>query len=202
MKKVFNSLVGVTTIFLASLLVTPTQAQNTQYEVLIIARKPESSLGILNKDVGHAWIAIVRNDGDGQWKTDTTYGFWPESRNEPSVNHGNDVDYTNRYLRGVSLSKRGQAVRKARISPNRANWIKNGAYREAGCSRYQGVAGRGTQCNCADYAAREWHVLTAKQEDFRIRAVTVNLTLDSLVDAINNRNRRTGDFLDGGRTWQ
>lgn len=202
MKKLFNSLVGVTTIFLASLLVTPTQAQNTQYEVLIFARKPDNSSIPLPTDAGHAWIAIVRNDGNGQWQTDATYGFWPESRNEPSVNQGTDFDHTNRYLRGQPLSRRGQAVRKAKIGPNRANWIKNGAYREAGCASYQAFGGTGTSCNCADYATRLWWVLTARREDFRIRAITLNLTLDSLVDQINRQNSATGEFLDSGRTWE
>ena len=202
MKKNFSSLVGGTAVFCASLFVTPTQAQAADYEVLIFARKPENSSIPLPNDAGHAWIAIVRNDGDGQWKTDATYGFWPESRNEPSVNQGTDFDHTNKYLRGESLSRRGQAVRKARISVSRANWIKNGAYREAGCSRYQALGGTGTSCNCADYATRMWWVLTAKREDFRIRAVTVDLTLDYLVNTINRRNRAEGDFLDGGRTWQ
>lgn len=202
MKNYFSSVVGVAVVFLGSLLVTPTQAQAADYEVLIMARKPEKSSIPSTDDAGHAWIAIIRNDGDGRWKTDTTYGFWPDSRNEPSVNQPTDFDHTNKYLRGESLSKRGQAVRKSKISPSRANWIKNGAYREAGCSRYQAFGGTGTSCNCADYATRQWHVLTAKQEDFRIRAVTSQLTLDYLVDSINDKNSAGGEFLDRGRIWQ
>ncbi len=199
MKKILNLALGVATAITMSVPVASVQAQSEGYEVLIIARKPENLAIPLKNDAGHAWITIIKKERDG-WKTDTTYGFWPGSN--LSVNNSTDVDYTNRYLRGESLSRRGFAVRKARISPNRANWIKNGAYREAGCARYQAIGSTGTSCNCADYATRLWHVLSAKQEDFRVRAVTVNLALDSVVNAINNKNRRNGDFLDGGRTWE
>jgi hypothetical protein len=199
MRKAFNSVMAIAGIITMSVPAAPVQAQSSRYEVLIIARKPENSAIPLKNDAGHAWVTIIREERDG-WKTDATYGFWPGSN--LSVNNPTDVDYTNKYLRGESLSRRGFAVRKAKISPNRANWIKNGAYREAGCARYQAVGGTGTSCNCADYATRLWHVLSAKQDDFRIRAVTVNLTLDSLVNAINDKNRRSGDFLDGGKTWQ
>jgi hypothetical protein len=202
----------------------------SQYEVWIVARKPENSFFPLPNDAGHAWIALVRRDythvqtfrdgilqkeedvfDRGGWQTDTTYGFWPESQGGPSVKSNpcngktgscQDFDQTNKIIRGESISKRGFAVRKSRISTSRANWIKSGAYREAGCSNYWAFGGTGTSCNCADYATREWHVLSSKWDDFRIRAVTWQLTLDYLVDAINKKNRETGDFLDGGKTWQ
>ncbi|WP_375494388.1 RICIN domain-containing protein [uncultured Nostoc sp.] len=188
----------------------------SQYEVWIVARKPQNSMIPLPNDAGHSWIAVVRRDythvttfrngraeketdifDKGGWQTDTTYGFWPGS----NLTQNKEREDTDKILRGESISSRGYAVRKERISTNRANWIKGGAFREAGCNTYQAVGGTGTSCNCADYATRLWHVLSAKQEDFRIRAVTINLTLDYLVDNINKQNQRGGDFIDGGKTW-
>ena len=186
----------------------------SQYEVWIVARKPED----LQNATGHAWIALVRQDytrvqkfingklenqnvfDRGGWQADTTYSFWPWSN--LTVNNSSDFSQTNKIIKGESISKRGFAVRKAKISNVRANWIKNGAFREAGCSNYFAAGGVSGLCNCADYTTRQWYVLTAQREDFRIRAVTWNLTLDYLVDQINKKNRESGDFLDGGRVWQ
>ena len=196
----------------------------SQYEVWIVARKPENSWIPSRTDAGHAWIALVRQDyhqvktfrngilqtdvnvfDRGGWKVDTTYAFW-EGKNLTVLDKSNkkddDFDHTNKIINGQSISPRGFAVRKAKISTNRANWIKNGAFREAGCSTYKFGGGTGVECNCADYATREWYFLTSQWEDFRIRAFTWELTLDNLVDAINKKNRESGDFLDGGRVWQ
>jgi hypothetical protein len=190
----------------------------SQYEVWIVARKPEKERIIPSRnDAGHAWIAVVRQDYTrvqtfrngilqtdvnvfGGWQADTTYAFW-EGKNL-TVNNSEDRDHTNKVIKGESISKRGFAVRKAKISNDRANWIKNGAFREAGCSRYVGAGGFGVECNCADYATREWYFLTSRWDDFRIRAFPWDLTLDNLVNAINKQNRERGDFLDGGRVWQ
>jgi hypothetical protein len=159
----------------------------------------------------------------GGWQVDETYAFWSDTN--LSINKGrdkNDKDWgdTNKIIRGESISPRGFAVRKAKISTNRANWIKNGAFREAGCSTYQLVGGTGEKCNCADYATRQWWFLTSKWDDFRIRAITPEtlylltpvpnisagtwqLRLDNLVNEINKKNWETGgDFLDGGTVWQ
>jgi len=208
----------------------------SQYEVWIVARKPENSRIPLPNDAGHAWIAVVRQDytqvktfrngilqkdenvfDRGGWQADTTYSFWPSSN--LTINNPSDSGQTTKIIKGESISKRGFAVRKAKISNDRANWIKNGAFREAGCNTYWAVGGIRGGCNCADYSTRQWHVLTAQREDFRIRAVTgatlnlltpapniwagtSELTLDNLVDAINKKNRESGDFLDSGRVWQ
>jgi hypothetical protein len=196
----------------------------SQYEVWIVARKPENSWIPSRTDAGHAWIALVRQDyhrvqtfrngilqtdvnvfDRGGWKVDTTYAFW-EGKNltvlDKSKKENDDFNHTEKIINGKSISPRGFAVRKAKISTNRANWIKNGAFREAGCSTYKAWGGTGVQCNCADYATRQWWFLTSQWEDFRIRAFTWELTLDNLVDAINKKNRESGDFLDGGRVWQ
>lgn len=199
MKKTFYVALALVTTLVLSIPVM-VQAESSDYEVWLVARKPENSFIPKKNDAGHAWIAIVRKDTDG-WKTDTTFGFW--DTNEPLiVNKDNDFNDTEKIIRGESISKRGFAVRKAKISVNRANWIKNGAYREAGCSTYRVATGTGDRCNCADYATREWHFLSAYQEDFRVRAFTVDLTLDSLVDKINKKNADSGDFLDNGNVWQ
>jgi hypothetical protein len=202
--------------------ISPTKIPLSQYEVWIVARKPENSWIPRRTDAGHAWIAIVRQDytqvpkfingklenqnvfDKGGWKVDTTYAFW-EGKNltiGDDNNKNDDFKDTNKIINGESISPRGFAVRKAKISTNRANWIKNGAFREAGCSTYKFGGGTGVECNCADYATREWYFLTSQWEDFRIRFFTWELTLDNLVDSINKQNQKSGDFLDGGRVWQ
>jgi hypothetical protein len=221
--------------------ISPIETPLSQYEVWIVARKPENSSfpsfsgeGI---DAGHAWIALVRQDyhrvqtfrngilqtdvnvfKDG-WKVDTTYAFWKGKTLTIGDDNNQNSDFkdTNKIIKGESISKRGFAVRKAKISTNRANWIKNGAFREAGCTTYKLVGGTDEECNCADYATREWWFLTSQWDDFRIRAFTGHtllilrgdiyngtwqLRLDNLVNEINQKNRETGNFLDGGRVWQ
>jgi hypothetical protein len=222
--------------------ISPIETPLSQYEVWIVARKPENSSfpsfsgeGI---DAGHAWITLVRQDylrvqtfrngilqtdvnvfKDG-WKVDTTYAFWKGKTLTigDDKNQNSDFKDTNKIIKGESISKRGFAVRKAKISTNRANWIKKGAFREAGCTTYKLVGGTDEECNCADYATREWWFLTSQWDDFRIRAFTGHtllilrgdiyngtwqLRLDNLVNEINQKNRATGgDFLDGGRVGQ
>jgi hypothetical protein len=199
---------------------TTQKEETTKYEVWLVARKPNEGPIPKPSDSGHSWIALVKRDytttktfKDGvlqtqeenpknDWNVDTTYGFWDRKENPLVIDEaGNDRSDTEKLIRGESISKRGFAVRKARISKSRVDWIKGGAYREAGCDNYFFGAGVNGTCNCADYSTREWHVLTSKWEDFRIRALTWQLTLDSLVDSINEKNQKDGGYLDGGKTW-
>jgi hypothetical protein len=177
-----------------------------KYEVWLVAKKPGGS----NNPVGHSWIALVRQrEGEG-WSVDTTYGFWPESDAKAMFSHLRDVSTnrekgdTEKLIRHESISTNGHAVRKARISPERARWIRDGIYREAGCSSYQAVGGTGATCNCADYATRLWHFLGKKSlsEDFRIQHITHKLTLSALADNIWSKNQRSGDFMDNGQIWE
>ncbi|MTJ15844.1 MULTISPECIES: RICIN domain-containing protein [unclassified Dolichospermum] len=188
----------------------------SQYELYIVARKRENQIPALN-DVGHAWIAIIRQDytlvktfrngvfqreqavfDKGGWKADTTYGFW-NSKPSLAINNSSDFSLTDKYLRGESLSPRGQAVRKLKISPSRADWIKRGGYNNAGCSSYVPIMGIQGGCNCLDYATRLWQNFTG--EDFRVRAVTTELTPDALVETINQFNRDSSDFVKNGQMW-
>jgi hypothetical protein len=118
----------------------------------------------------------------------------------------NPLNKTQKLLRGELISSKGQAVRKSRISENRASWIMNGAYREAGCREYVGGFGFAYGCNCLDYSTRFWHFITAGWEDFRIgigNGRPLKATPDQVVEMINNHNNTTrGDMLDGGRVWQ
>lgn len=105
----------------------------SQYEVWIVARKPENSRIPLPNDAGHAWIAVVRQDytqvktfrngilqkdenvfDRGGWQADTTYSFWPSSN--LTINNPSDSGQTTKIIKGESISKRGFAVRKAKIS--------------------------------------------------------------------------------------
>jgi hypothetical protein len=201
-------------------------------EVWIVARKrsvADPLYSAVTKDLGHAFIALIRRDQElvtvtqngnviqrytkdkGSWYRMATYGMWPNT--DLTVNNSSDVNNLNTLFQAGSLSPRGHAVRRSRIGTNRANWIYNGAFREAGCLKYAGIGGTGTDCNCLDYSTRMWHYLTANWDDFRISgwwgavAATTKdpyyVSPDYVVDQINSKNQSTGsDYLDGGKIWQ
>jgi hypothetical protein len=192
------------------------------YEVWLVARKRPNIIPIdnYNPAPGHAFIGLVaRSNITGAWKPIKTYSFWPTS----NLTTNNSADFSNlqNLLQGQPISDRGHAVRKSRISNSRASWIMSGAYNLAGCSSYiavgGGALGNSTNCNCADYSTRLWHVLTSQQEDFRISAFPQSLnsnTLavvngiaydywpDALADAMNQRTQSSRtQFLDNGNRW-
>jgi hypothetical protein len=196
-------------------LVTKTIVES-EWEVWIVARRWKYPIPS-TVNIGHAFIGIVRKDTvitmqmKGMiltevgrkvepWVADTTFGMWPDGN--LVRDQGEDKANLKTLVAGGSISDRGWAVRKSRISSNRANWIKSSAYREAGCTTYTGFTGVGTNCNCIDYAARLWHVLSGQRDDFRPRANSV-WTPDEVTNLIEEKNKQTGsDFLDNGRLWQ
>jgi hypothetical protein len=193
MKKIFAFAVIILGFLV---LVAPAQDQS-QYEVWIVAKKPNGRLNFIN-DSGHAFIALVKNLGQG-WEVESTYGFWSTGNFQTS--NPSEISDVKSILRGQPISIKGQAVRKSRIGVNRFNWIKDNP-NLSGCSKYVLVGGIGSECNCMDYATRMWHVLSSERDDFRIRFISIDITLYQLVDAINAKNRDTGDFIDGGNIWR
>jgi hypothetical protein len=206
----------------------------SDYEVWIVARRRPNGIPFDDGRFapGHAFIGIIaRSSINGAYKPIRTYSFWPENNktrpyqeanSDLTINYPTDFNNLNSIINGQSISDRGFAVRKSKISNNRANWIMNGAYREAGCIRYF-VGGVGTYCHCMDYSTRFWHFITAGREDFRIRAVNKEvfnpLVLqnwdpryshisyhywpDALTDAIQKKTNQTGsNFVDGNNVWQ
>jgi hypothetical protein len=111
-------------------------------EVWIVARKRSvynPLLSAVNKDVGHAFIAVIRKDQEnvkiytngaltqntnrdkGSWYRMATYGFWDYNGGGLMVNDNSDTNNLTTIFQGGSLSPRGHAVRKSRISTSRAN---------------------------------------------------------------------------------
>ncbi len=60
------------------------------------------------------------------------------------------------------------AVRKVRISENKANQILNSPAQTTGCdpNKYN-VTGTGDSCHCVSFATRAWFINTGSIEDFR-----------------------------------
>jgi hypothetical protein len=199
------------------------------YEYWIVSRKQDQTYPwrYAQLDAGHAFTGLIRRDQEnvkvytngvltqnynrdkGYWYAYHGYGFWPDGlrvdRNGCNANSSTDEcgDIT-KILRGQSISQSGYAVRKARVSENRANWIHQNS-NWAGCSYYPqkvlpGIAVFGG-CNCLDYATRQWYLFSSQREDFRPK----NWQPDSpnfLVGLINYTNAKYGEYLDGGNTWQ
>jgi hypothetical protein len=196
------------------------------YEAWIVSRKykkPSFSLS----NAGHAFTAIIKKErrkvtkyiggvyaGDftqeGDWKVWHTYGYWPGGL---KVDNGcstgdkeTECQDVKDILSGISISDRGQAVRKARISESRANWIDVNR-NVVGCTNYF-VVGTNTDnknlysCNCVTHAAGQWNQITSGWDNFKQQGL-FDYAPDILVDQINNQNQVTGNqFLDGGKTWQ
>jgi hypothetical protein len=204
-----------------------------EYEYWIVARKQEETLPwrYLVKDAGHAFTAIVRRnmrysdryvngaftgrvtEPTSNWYVWHTYGFWPGGlRVDVPCSTGSvitqegysDCANTNSIISYNYIPySQGWAVRKARVSESRANYI-HANLNFAGCSSYPalGLAATTTGgCNCLDYATRSWYLFSANREDFRPAQnwspVSPNTLVDLLNDAIVD-----GGYLDNGRIWQ
>jgi Ricin-type beta-trefoil lectin domain len=202
------------------------------YEAWIVSRKYNNP-GWNTNNIGHSFIAIVRKNqkvmvtrsngnkvftsspqDDGNWTAYRTYGYWlkfgvgagsGELRNTDckSFAQMNECQDTNNILNGKSISDRGQAVRKARISENRANWLMNN-------SNFGNVLGYSVDGvwdgfhvgNCVTYATLQWKQITGNQDNWVPTNVFNNSNPGALVDFINSKNQSTGNqFIDRGNTW-
>ena len=192
------------------------------YEYWIVARKINSNSGFWSPtsatEVGHAFNTLVKRDRErvqvytggaltqdylrekGVWYRVATYSFWPGATNVV-VNNSSDVSNTDALLRNESISQAGYAIRRSKVSDNRANWIQSNA-NEAGCNYYpwHALAVGPNVCNCVDYATRSWYIFSSRWEDFRPWAIDAK-SPNALVDNLNSKNS-DGGFLDKGNTWQ
>ena len=189
----------------------------TDYEVWLVARKRENWFPY-DGSPGHAFIGVTGvSIITGQREAVRTYSFWPENsdtyRNqEPgtdlTIDFKTDFDHLKDVLAGRSISPRGYAIRKMRLSKSQTEWLVKSGFYKAGCKKYIGALGVGDLCNCMDYSTRLWHYLTGGQEDLRIRAFGESwwvpilgpaqvfnheLWPDALVDAIEKMNQQDGD---------
>jgi hypothetical protein len=178
----------------AEMITSASAASATSYELLLMARKRDNPRFSTN-DAGHAWIALIRNDGRG-WQTDRTFGFWPWGH---GLRTNYEVDHTNRYLNGdYRFAPRGLAVRKIRLSPQRASEVRTilsnkwSVLARTNCLIYSpsSVLNKGI-CNCLDFSSRAWVNITG---DWR-SSMALNVTPDQFVDRVNWANRQTGDFV-------
>ena len=187
------------------------------YEVWLVARKAPTMTGFINWEFspGHAFIGIVgRRRDNNQWAPVRTYSFWPngdkyesyqEEGTDLTIDYPTDFKQLEMLLQSQEISPRGHAVRKARLTPERAKWIMEGAYRQTNCVDYRGVLGVKQTCNCMDYSTRLWHDLTGGREDFRFGYQNPNnysISPDTLVINMNYHTYIKGtEFLDNGRPW-
>lgn len=202
------------------------------YEHWIVSRKQDQQYPwrYAQLDAGHAFTALIRRDQEnvkvytngfltqdynrnkGDWYAYHGYGFWPDGLriDRGGCNANSTTDECGdvmRVLRGQAISQSGSAVRKARVSENRANWIHNN-FNWAGCSYYPalgttpvGLASNGG-CNCLDYATRQWYLFSAQREREDLRPSNWQPTSPNNLVLLINELNRDGEFLDGGNTWQ
>jgi Ricin-type beta-trefoil lectin domain len=221
---------------------------------IVARKKADWSLESLRNggDYGHAFNAIVKKDrtyqqqfqngvaisgnnlvSQSNWYRLHTYGYYNNVGGVSGVavdvcqgglSGNDDCLNTNAILRDESISSFGWAVRKARISEARANYIDQN--RNTKNCQYYSLALNGSNfdnnspgCNCVDYATRQWYTFTAQREDFMPKSGLVNsnnpfaLIIGSaiatafnqspniLVDRLNSTNN-SGSFFDNGNTWQ
>jgi Ricin-type beta-trefoil lectin domain len=157
---------------------------------------------------------------DGNWDVHRTYGYWPAKgtiatgrgdlqtgklnpNNDDCTPEGNsECQDTKKILKGISISDRGQAVRKARISEARVNWlINNPNFGNLNGYVVDGIWPGFGPGNCTTYATIQWKYITANQDNW----VSINIgktNPDALVDSINSKNQSTGNqFIDNGNIW-
>jgi hypothetical protein len=175
----------------------PPETTRTLWEVWLVARASENIFNYI-ADPGHAFIAIVKNNGS-RWEVDTTFGYWPESDNNGGLPVENDKDKANTWAiindgtNPKAISKGGWAVRKARADQGFVDYLKSEGYKKTSCNNYDVVSyfapGGIRTCNCADYATLMWYGLYG--EDFRMSKYP---TLVGLVNRINSKNIEDGGF--------
>lgn len=155
-----------------------------------------------------------RRRDNGHWAPVRTYSFWPgngkyhsyqEGGTNLTVDYKTDFEQLQALLNGQEISARGHAVRKARLTSGRAEWILKSAYQNTGCEKYQGILGISTSCNCMDYSTRFWYELTGGREDFRFgyqNPHNYSVSPDTLVIDMDYHTWIKGtEFLDSGRRW-
>lgn len=173
---------------------------------------------------GNTLIAQSAVQDHGNWFPWHTYGYWPQAgtalsgpgylrvdndNNCNSNTRNNECQDVRDILAGRSISSGGFAVRKVRVSENRAVWINANKYNSM-CSYYR-VYGEYNSvlqgCNCSTYATLQWYNFLSQRanENFIPLYDQTNLLISAphyITNWINNRNQTSGsDFVDNGAIW-
>lgn len=183
-----------------------------QYEAWIVSLNPERGTRCLpihprsiferRFECGHAFIATVKNAGSG-WQVANTFAFWNanDSKEGPlKVKYDEDMKATEKIINGQSPSWTGYAVRKARISPERFEWLNKEAFRTQ-CFAYPTSPSDPAKsiyyCYCTQYATRLWSTITSRWEKY------TSIFPEDLTAEIQATTKSQGtDFLDGGKEWK
>ena len=196
--------------------------QNVGHSFIAIVRKKQKNVVTFRDGVK---ISTSSPQDDGNWDAYRTYGYWPagpamlgiagkvaDGKCTSDPNPNSECQDTTKILNGVSISNRGQAVRKARISEARANWlINNPNFGNVTGYTLDGIwLGSGSPGNCVTYATLQWKNITANQDNwvptnvyFSAGKRFVKSNPGDLVEYINSKNQSTGNqFIDNGNTWQ
>jgi Ricin-type beta-trefoil lectin domain len=194
---------------------------NIGHSFIAIVRKKQKTVVTFRDGVK---VSTSSPQDDGNWDVHRTYGYWLGNglgviqttygcglRDKKNVQDADCYD-TKDILNGISISNRGQAVRKARISEARANWlINNPNFGNVTGYTLDGVwFGSGSPGNCVTYATLQWKNITANQDNwvptnvyFSAGKRFVKSNPGDLVEYINSKNQSTGNqFIDNGNTWQ
>ncbi|BAY87809.1 hypothetical protein NIES267_73330 (plasmid) [Calothrix parasitica NIES-267] len=202
--------IGISTSASTALIQKASANTQPQYEAWIVSVNPTRGsrclpihpISILGKSVecGHSFIATVKNTGEG-WKVEETFGFWNDNENG-SLKVGNTFDKTTtqQILDGQSPAWTGFAVRKARISPSRFEWLKKEAFRTQCFGYPTNLSEPATSiyfCFCTQYATRLWSKITSNWEKYK------SIFPEDLTSEIKATTANKGtDFLDDGKVWK
>jgi hypothetical protein len=186
---------------------------NIGHSFIAIVRKKQKTV-VTYRD-GYK-VSTSSPQDDGNWDVYRTYGYWPgtfntvgklktgelKPDNDCTPEGNSECQDTKNILKGISISNRGQAVRKARISENRVNWlINNPNFANLTFYSVDGVWDGTKFGNCTTYATLQWKQITANQDNW-VPTNVFNNNPGSLVDSINSKNQSTrNQFIDNGNTW-
>ena len=131
---------------------------NGNFEIWLFV---DNNINIIDKYVGHVWIAlVVTGNGKGS-QVIATRSFNPGTN--LTYNNPFEMNIIRDYING---NKNGRARRVIKVDRARANFIMgNPGY--AGCDKYD-YSRKGTFCNCAKFATRYWHYMTREDLKFSL----------------------------------
>jgi hypothetical protein len=175
-----------------------TRRTSTNWEVWFIARKYDSSKPLTDgPNVGHAWIALIpfkttqvwkgmslmRTEKSPDFNSISTFSKWPGGNHN---NNPSDIGNTRQLLQTGSISNTIEvATRKAVLSENGANWVRNNAWRELDCGNYDLVI----HCVCTKQSQRIWKTITG--ENIGMVDTPIKVLPNDLTNSILTWNRVT-----------
>lgn len=158
-------------------------------EIRVISRRPNNNwLFLIGGDISTGHALIARFDDNGKLKeSGGTVSYWP----------GMNLKYDHEWDRSIAngnYGPRGSAVRIAKVTSNRADWIMNNVARNTGCGNYFAAPPLLNTCNCVTFSQIVWYTVTANRE------YSFATAPEFFASKISGWNAK-GQWLDNGNRW-